>query len=544
MSEPAYAIGVDFGTESARSLLLDLQTGEQLGTSVVRYPHGVIDRTLPETGEQLPPDWALQDPDDWVHALETGIANAVRETEIRGETVAGIGVDFTSCTVLPVASDGTPMCKLERWRAHRHAWPKLWKHHAAQPVADRLNEVALERHEEFIERYGGRISSEWYFPKLIELWLEHRELYDATYGYIEATDWIVWHMTGVERRQRTTAGYKALWSPNTGLPPVGFFQAAYPGFDQPGAKLGNSFVALGERAGALRPGLADKVGLPSSTPVAVGNVDSFVSLPGAGVAEAGTFVSVVGTSICDMVVHPEEIRLPGITGVVWEGILPGVYGYEAGQVAVGDMLAWFVQQLAPPGSTHASLERGAAGLRPGETGLVALDWWNGNRTVLADADLTGVLCGLTLHSSPVEIYRALLESIAFGNRRIVENFTQYGLELTNIVACGGVAIASPLLMQLFADISGLEVHVPDSTEVPARGAALFGAVAGEAFPDIRSAISATRPRTATTYAPDRDAKLVYDRVYAIYAGLHDLLGRSHVELLHDLKHIRTERRAA
>ena len=207
------------------------------------------------------------------------------------------------------------------------------------------------------------------------------------------------------------------------------------------------------------------------------------------------------------------------------------------------MLSWFVQQLAPPDSTHASLERGAAGLRPGETGLVALDWWNGNRTVLADADLTGVLCGLTLHSSPVEIYRALLESIALGNRRIVENFTQYGLEVTNIVACGGVAIASPLLMQVFADMSGLEVHVPDSTEVPARGAALFGAVAGEAFPDIRSAISATRPRTATTYTPDRDAKLVYDRVYAIYAGLHDLLGRSHVELLHELKRIRTERRA-
>jgi L-ribulokinase len=245
-----------------------------------------------------------------------------------------------------------------------------------------------------------------------------------------------------------------------------------------------------------------------------------------------------------MVVHPDEIRLPGITGVVWEGILPALYGYEAGQVAVGDMLAWFRQRLAPPGSTLTSLEEEAALLEPGQTGLVALDWWNGNRTVLADADLTGVLCGLTLQSTSADLYRALLESIAFGNRRIVENFSEHGLELTDIVACGGVAIASPLLMQLFADVSGLEVRVPDSSEVPARGAALFGAVASQAFADIGSAIAATRPQTARTYKPDRDAKLVYDRVYAVYLGLHDLLGRSRVELLHELKHIRTERRAA
>jgi L-ribulokinase len=232
--------------------------------------------------------------------------------------------------------------------------------------------------------------------------------------------------------------------------------------------------------------------------------------------------------------------LPGITGVVKDGILPGLYGYEAGQAAVGDMLAWFVRQLAPPGSSHVALERQAADLKPGETGLVALDWWNGNRTVLADADLTGVICGLTLHSTPEHIYRALLESIAFGNRRIVENFSEHGIELTRIVACGGVAIASPLLMQLFADVSGLDVQVPDSSEVPARGAALFGAVAAGAFADISAAVAAARPPTAHTYVPDPEAKGVYDRVYSIYLELHDLLGRSHVELLHGLKHIRTQ----
>ncbi len=233
VSTAAYAIGVDFGTESARALVLDLRSGEELAVSVVRYPSAVLDSTLPGTGETLPPDWALQDPDDWVHAIESGAAAVVAETGISGDEVAGVGIDFTSCTVLPVTADGVPLCRIDRFRPRPHAWPKLWKHHAAQPVADRLTDVALERGEPFLERYGGRISSEWYFPKLIELWLEDRELYDAAYGFIEATDWIVWHLTGNERHQTCTAGYKAMWSPDEGFPSADYFDATYPGFDSP-----------------------------------------------------------------------------------------------------------------------------------------------------------------------------------------------------------------------------------------------------------------------------------------------------------------------
>ncbi|MBV8941262.1 MAG: ribulokinase [Solirubrobacterales bacterium] len=544
MNERSYAIGVDFGTESARALLLDLRTGEELAVSVASYPHGVIDELLPASGERLPPDWALQDPDDWKLALERSVSGVLSDSAVPPAAISGLGVDFTSCTVLPVMGDGAPLCTLPAWRARRNAWPKLWKHHAAQPVADRLTEVALEREEEFIARYGGRISSEWYFPKLIELWLEDRECYETADGFIEGTDWIVWHLTGRERRQRCTAGYKALWSPETGLPPVEYFAAAYAGFDRPAEKLGNSFLPLGSRAGTIRPEVAARLGLRPDTPVAVGNVDSFASVPGAGVSEPGTFVSVVGTSICDMVVDRKEVRLPGITGVVKDGILPGRYGYEAGQAAVGDMLAWFVRHVAPPGAGHASLERAAAALRPGETGLVALDWWNGNRTVLADADLTGVVCGLTLHSTREHIYRALLEAIAFGNRRIVENFTEHGIPLTEIVACGGVANSSALLMQLFADISGLEVRVPGSKEVPARGSALFAAVAGGAFECIDAAVAATEPPTARTYRPDPTVRETYDRLYSVYRGLHDLLGSKRVELLHGLKQIRLQGSAA
>jgi L-ribulokinase len=545
VSEPTYSIGVDFGTESGRALLLDARTGAELGVSVVAYPSAVIDRELPGTGERLPPDWALQDPDDWVTVIETGLPEVLGRAGVDPRQVVGIGVDFTSCTVLPVTAEGVPLCKLPRFRARRHAWPKLWKHHAAQPVADRLNQVALERGESFLGRYGGRISSEWYFPKLIELWLEDRELYDATAGFIEATDWIVWHLTGQECRQSTTAGYKAMWSPDEGLPADAYFDAAYPGFADPAAKLGTRFAPLGTRAGSLRSQLASGLGLSDQVAVAVGNVDSFVSVPGAGVEQPGTFVMVIGTSICDMVVGPEEVRLPGITGVLRDGILPGLYGYEAGQAAVGDMLAWFTRLLGrgTGADAYAELEQAAARLGSGETGLVALDWFNGNRSILADADLSGAILGLTLHSTPEQIYRALLESIAFGNRRIMDNFEEHGIRLTEIVACGGIAEKSPLTMQLLADVSGRPVHVPASSEIPARGAALFGALAAGVFEDIGAAVAATRPATAHTYKPQGDAAMIYDRVYEIYRSLYETLGRSQVQLLHRLKRIRTDKRA-
>ncbi|MEA2144670.1 MAG: L-ribulokinase [Solirubrobacteraceae bacterium] len=545
MSDAAYAIGVDFGTESGRVLLLDLRSGEEVAVQVVPYASGVIDRELPGSHVRLGHDWALQDPDDWVSVLEQGIPKVLESPGVDPKQIVGLGIDFTSCTVLPVTEDGVPLAKVDGLRERPHAWPKLWKHHAAQDVADRLTAVAQERGEEFISRYGGRISSEWYFPKLIEIWQEDREVYDAAAAFVEATDWIIWHLTGQRCQQLVTAGYKALYTPeHGGLPPAEYFQAAYPGFSEPQAKLGDTFAELGTRAGSVVPGLGERFGLGDDVAVAVGNVDSFVSVPGAGVREPGVFVTVVGTSICDMVVHDEEIRIPGITGVVRDGILPGLYGYEAGQVAVGDMLAWLVRRLLGDGSSFEELERGATDLAPGSTGLLAFDWFNGNRSILADADLTGVIFGLTLQTTPAEIYRALLESIAFGNRRIVDNFVEGGLAITEIVACGGIAVRSPLTMQLFADVSGLRVRVPDSDEIPARGAALFGAVAAGHYEDIFAAIEATQPGDRRVYEPDPQAKDVYDRVYAIYRELYGLLGSEHAALMHDLKQIRTSRGAS
>jgi len=546
------SIGIDYGTLSGRVLVLDLGTGAELAGVDIPYSHGAIEDTLPGTDERLGPDWSLQHPLDYVDVVERGIPEALSRAGVDAARVIGIGVDFTSCTVMPTDADGTPLCLSEAWQRRPHAWPKLWKHHAAQSHADRLTELAQERNESFLARYGGRISSEWYFPKLLQVYEEDRAVYDATAHFIEATDWIVWQLTGVERRCSCAVGYKAFWSPDHGLPSAAYFEAAAEGFSGSVQKLGGDFAPLGSCAGTLRAELAERLGLRSDVAVAVGNVDSFVSVPGAGVERPGTLVTVVGTSICDMVVHEDEILLPGITGVQRDGILPGLYGYEAGQPAVGDMLGWYVGQLLGTeqrdrAARHAALEVAAGELAPGSTGLVALNWWNGNRSILADADLSGVIAGLTLATTPAEIYRALLESIAFAARRIVDNFTDHGLTIDQLVACGGIAEKSPVLMQMFADITGRPVHVPGSTQIPARGAAMFGAVAAgasglhaEGFGGIAEAVARLRPEIAHSYTPDVRAGEVYDRVYDAYRGLHDALGVEHVGWLHGLKQIRRD----
>ena len=403
-----------------------------LATSVVRYPSAVIDETLPSTGERLPADYALQDPDDWVKVLERGIPAVMKESGVDAEQVVGIGIDFTSCTVLPTTSEGTPLCTLDEWRDRKQAWPKLWKHHAAQPVADRLNEVALERGEAFLERYGGRISSEWYFPKLIEVWLEDREVYDACCALHrgDRLDRVVADRRRSAARPPPPASRrcghrrKACHRPTTSLPPTPA--------STPRREAGRHVRPAGDEGRARCDAeVAKKLELSESTAVAVGNVDAWVSVPGVGVEDPGTFVIVIGTSICDMIVHPEEIRLPGITGVVKDGILPGLYGYEAGQAAVGDMLAWFVDDA---GDGPGQLRR-ARGSRPRSSSRARPGWsrsTGGTATGRSSPTPTsrGAIFGLRCRPRREQIYRALLESIAFGSRRIMDNFEEHGLVLS------------------------------------------------------------------------------------------------------------------
>jgi len=430
------ALGIDFGTESARAVLVDCADGTELGESVAPYAHGVIDERLPDSGIELEPDWALQDPLDYVESVRTAVPRLLAETGIPPDEVAGVGVAFTSCTMLPTLRDGTPLCAVGELRREPHAWVKLWKHHAAQPEADRINAVAAERGETWLPRYGGKISSEWFFAKALQILAESPELYGRAERLIEAADWIVWQLTGVETRNSCTAGYKAMWSKRDGFPSPEYFGALDERFagvvDE---RMSRTLLPPGTCAGGLSPRAAAWTGLPQGTPVAVANVDFHASVPAVTVTEPGTLVAIMGTSNGLLLLGDDLVEVEGMCGVVEDGIVPGLFGYEAGQSALGDIFGWWARTV---GASHDELAREASVLRPGESGLLALDWWNGNRSILVDADLRGLLVGMTLATRPHEVYRALLEATAFGTRVVVDAFEQAGLRVDSLVACGGL----------------------------------------------------------------------------------------------------------
>ena len=526
-----YAVGIDFGTESARALLVDCEDGTEVAVEVHAYESGVIDEQL--DGVALEPEWALQDPRDYVSSLQHAVPKLLAEAGVPADSIAGIGIDFTSCTMLPTLADGRPLCFVDELRGEPHAWVKLWKHHAAQSEADRINAVAGERGEPWLQRYGGRYSSEWFFSKALQILDEAPEVYARADRLLEAADWIVWQLTGVETRNMCTAGYKAMWSKRDGFPDRDFFAALDPRFaDVVDEKMSRALAPLGDRAGGLCERAAAWTGLLPGTPVAVANVDAHVSVPAVGVTGPGRFVAIMGTSTCDVLLGADLAPVDGMCGVVEDGVLPGLYGYEAGQSAVGDIFAWFVEQV---GDTHSALAADAARLRPGESGLLALDWWNGNRSVLVDADLRGLIVGLTLATRPPEIYRALIEATAFGTRVIVESFERAGVPVDGIVACGGLPDRNPLLMQIYADVCGREIEVASSAQAPALGAAMFGAVAAGVHETIVDAVHAMAAPPQVTYVPDPVHFETYDALYREYLRLHDLFGRGGDDVMRNLK---------
>ncbi len=540
MSGRSYAIGIDFGTESGRAVLVDCGEGRELGTTVYPYRHGVIDERLPESEVALEPDWALQDPEDYLRTLQETVPALLSQTGVDPAEVIGIGIDFTACTMLPTLADGMPLCLLEELRGVPHAWVKLWKHHAAQPEADRINEVAAERGEPWLPRYGGKISSEWFFAKALQILDEAPEIYARADRLIEAADWIVWQLTGTETRNTCTAGYKAIWSKRDGFPSDAYFAALDPRFEHVvDEKMSRAISAIGSRAGGLSEQAAAWTGLRPGTAVAVANVDAHVAAPAATVTEPGTMVLIMGTSICHILLGDEPALVEGMCGVVEDGVVPGLFGFEAGQSAVGDIFAWFAEDAVPPEyheaaarqgtDVHAVLEAEAARLRPGESGLLALDWWNGNRSILVDAELSGLLVGLSLATKAPEIYRALLEATAFGTRVIVEAFADAGVPVDGMVACGGLPERNRLLMQIFADVTGREFAVAASTQTPALGSAMFGAVAAGAelggFDSIAEASRQMAQLGDERYVPNAASRAVYDELYAEYRRLHNLFGR-------------------
>ena len=516
------SLGLDFGTESVRALLVDLK-GRERGVSVVKYEHGQIIDSLPGTGEKLPPDFALQHPQDWIEATATAVKEALVAASASAADVIGIGVDFTSCTMLPALGDGTPLCLTDKWRGEKYAWPKLWKHHGAISQTERINSLARERNEPWLDRYGGIIGLEWFFPKMFETLERAPAVYDATQVWLEAGDWFVWQLVGGDAnklpRSTCQAGYKGMWSREEGFPSKSFLKALHPKLENVVAeKMPGRFLAPGERAGGLSAPMAKKMGLREGTPVSAAIIDAHAGVPGAGANEPDTLVMVMGTSSCHMLNSAVGKKVSGIAGIVKDGILPGFYGYETGQAAVGDAFEWIRRLLGSP--DFSVLATQAASLPPGAEGVRCVDWFNGCRTPLMDGSLTGSFTGLTLNHGPAHLFRAVLEASACGLRWIVQTLRDGGVPVTRFVATGGLPHHSPLFLQICADVLNETIVVPESKQGPALGAAILGALAAGVFPDANSAIKAmTQTGASRTVTPQPEAARACERVYSDYLAL-------------------------
>jgi L-ribulokinase len=548
---PAVTVGVDFGTLSGRAVVVAVDDGRELGSAVHEYRHGVVDRSLPGGGPLLPPDWALQVPADWREVLRVAVPGALAAAGVRPAQVIGIATDFTACTVLPATAQGTPLCELPGMAARPHAYPKLWRHHAAQPEADLIVRRAQESGQPWLARYGGKISSEWQYAKALQVLREDREVYDAAERWIEAADWIVWQLTGEESRNLCTAGYKGIHQ-DGGYPDARYLASLHPDFAGFTAKIDHPLSQLGTPAGRLTAEAARLTGLREGTVVAVGNVDAHVTSAAARALDPGHMLAIMGTSTCHIMNSDVLAEVPGMCGAVRDGVVPGLWGYEAGQSGVGDIFAWAVRTMTSGPYADEARERGmsvhdlltdkAAAQPVGAHGLLALDWHSGNRSVLVDHHLSGLVLGLTLDTRPEDIYRALIEATAYGTRTIIDAFETSGVPVTDFTAAGGL-LKNRFLMQTYSDILGRPVNLLASGQGPALGAAIHAAVAAGAHPDIRAASAAMGRITRHAYTPDPARAGAYDRLYAEYRTLHDHFGRGGNDVMHRLRALRPRRDA-
>lgn len=541
-----YTIGIDFGSLSARAVLADVRDGRELADATLEYPHAVIDRVLPETGEVLPADFALQDPRDYLLAAETVIPAVIRRAGVRRDEVVGVCVDFTCCTVLPVTADGTPLCCTPAFAHNKHAYVKMWKHHAAQPYADRINEAVRAQGKDFLDDFGGKISSEWMFPKLWEVLDKAPEVYEAMTYMVEAGDFMTWQLTGKLVRAYDYAAYKSQYRDGLGYPDAEFLTSLDEGFrDVLTTKLAGEVVKSGRLVGRVTQAAAERFGLAVGTAVATPMPDGHVCSPALAQNENGDMYGILGTSACYMLIHKEYHKVPGICGVVKDGLMEGFLGYEAGLCCLGDHYAWIADHMFPPAYQKEAEERGLSPIRlliekasrqkPGEHGLIALNWFNGNRNILTDASLSGMFLGMTLRTRPEDFMRAMIEATAYATRLIIENFRAHGVPVNSFAACGGIARKDPFTMQVFADILGMDIRIAGSAQIPALACCIYAACAAGVYDDIRSASLAMNSLSDTVYHPDAAAGAVYDKLYREYMTLHDYFGRGGNDVMKRLR---------
>ncbi len=563
MAKRQYTLGLDFGTSSVRALLVDVRNGRELATAVFAYPSGKAGIIL----DPKDPNLARQNPADYLKGIEATVKKTLalaRKTDpsFRPEAVIGIGVDTTGSTPIPVDKEGIPLSFKKEFRRNPNAMVWLWKDHTGFAEAAEITALAGKTHPEYLAKCGGTYSSEWFFSKILHCLRVDPKIFDAAWSWVECCDWIPAELAGETRpekikRGRCAAGHKALFNADWGgLPAKEFLSQLDPALGFLRDRLYDRTDTADAAAGLLSPEWAKILGLPAGIPIAVGAFDAHLGAVGSGVFP-GKFVKIVGTSTCDICVWPSDRPLadiPGLCGIVDGSVLPGFFGLEAGQSAVGDIFNWFVEVVQPGGTkkgSHEALTAGAAKLRPGASGLLALDWNNGNRTILVDQRLTGLLLGQTLHTTSAEIYRALIEATAFGARTIIERFQEYGVRIDEVINCGGIAEKNALVMQIYADVTGLEMKVARSAQTCALGSAIAGAVtAGEAaggYKDFAAAQAAMCGVKARTYKPNAANHRVYGEMFKLYKQLHDAFGAeswtgSLYNVMKDLLAIRDARR--
>ncbi len=530
-----YTIGIDFGSLSGRAVLMDADNGNIVATSISEYKSGVISSTLP-SGKRLPSGTALQDADDYLDVLKTTIREVLTESGVKNEQVVGVGVDFTACTMLPVDENMIPLMFRDEYKDELHAYVKLWKHGTALKERDDIDSLAQKRGEEWHKIYGNKTSPEWMFARILQILREAPNVYDATFKFVNSADWITYLLTGQITYSAPFAGYKALWNEKDGFPSRDFFKGLDPRMENIiGTKICDNMKHIGEIAGYVTKDGAALTGLREGTPVATPLLDAHASVPALGVTEEGTLVLILGTSAVHMVHSQNREDISGICGYAKDGIIEGMYTYEASQACCGDHLNWFVKNCVPAEymneaqkmgiNIHKYLRQKAEKLKVGESGLIALDWHNGNRSVLSDLSLTGAIFGLTLETKPEEMYRAYIEAAVFGARVIIENFENNGIKINKVVASGGIAEKDELFMKICADIFNRPITVPNIKQSAAKGSAICGAVAARSYPSIKEAANALGIRDGKEYLPNKENANEYDKLYAEYLELHDHFGR-------------------
>lgn len=543
-----YSLGIDFGTLSARAVIIDIKTAEEISTSVCEYRHGVISEKFID-GSSLPADYALQHPQDYLDSMFFVIKDCIEKSGVRPEQIVGIGVDFTASTVMPVLKDGTPLCFTETFKHTPHAYVKLWKHHAAQKEADEINALAKKTNAAWLKKYGGSISSEWLFPKVLQVLKENPDVYENTFRFIEAGDWIVWMLTGKETHSVCTTGFKAMWDEENGYPDKSFLKALHPDFENiVGTKISEDVIKLSETAGYITKEIAEKTGLKEGTPVMPAFIDAHAALPALGITKSGELLMIIGTSTCHILLGDKKSYIPGISGFVKDGIVDNLYAFEAGQACVGDSFDWFVKNCVPASYTedakaqginiHKYLREKASLLSPGSNGVLALDWFNGNRTPYDNGDLSGVLLGLNINTAPEQIYRALIESTAYGTKRIVDIYEENGIKINKLYAAGGIAEKDELLMQIYADVLGREIFLSGTSQACAYGSAVLGAVNKNGYSSLIEAAENMKKINTISYKPNFENTKIYATLYEEYKTLSEFFANSENKTMEIIKNVK------